>query len=479
MRALVQPIVRFFAERPAAPRLTDPAAVERIYRRRRLSAFLSITLGYSLFYTTRLTFSVSKKPMLDEHVLSADQMGKVGFALLIAYAVGKLVNGFLADRVNPARFFATGLLVSALVNLAFGAAAGFAVFLFLWGVNGWVQSLGGPTSGTVLSAWFTKRERGTRYSIWSVSHNVGEGLTFVGTALLVDAIGWRGGFMGPGLLGIAAALILYRTMSDRPVALGLPPVEEQLEPAHVPDPDEERSVWSLQLEVLRNPHVWVLGLASALMYVARYAITNWGVLYLQTERGYSLSEAGVDVSIVPIVGIAGTVLAGTISDRFFGSRRSPVTLAYGLLLVAALFVIYLTPPGHPWVIRVAMGAAGMALGGLLVFLGGLTAMDVCSRRASGAALGLVGCLSYVGAAIQDWVSGGLVETSKVTLLAPVVREWELYLGDETRYTATLRVIDEVAVYDFDVVRWVWIAAAALSVALALTLWPAETRRRKA
>jgi OPA family sugar phosphate sensor protein UhpC-like MFS transporter len=476
VRALVQPILRFFAERPPAPRIADPDRVARLYRRWRVSAFLSITLGYALFYTTRLTFSVAKKPMLDEGILSAREMGKIGFVLLLSYAVGKLVNGFLADRVNPARFFATGLLVSALVNLAFGAASGFAVFAGLWAVNGWVQSLGGPTSGTVLSAWFTARERGTRYSVWSVSHNIGEGITFAGTALLVDAVGWRGGFVGPGLVCAVAALVLYRTMGDRPVAMGLPPVEEQLESAHRPDPDEQRSVWALQLEVLKNIPVWVLGMSSALMYVARYAVTNWGVLYLQTERGYSLTEAGMDVSIVPIVGIVGTVFAGTVSDRWFGSRRSPVTLAYGLLLVVSMLFVYLTPPGHPWVVRVAMGGVGLAIGGLLVFLGGLTAMDICSRRASGAALGLVGFLSYLGAAIQDWVSGGLVEAGKVPLVTVIWRDVELHLGDETWFRASIRTIGRIDVYDFDVVRWFWIGAAVLSVGLALTLWRTETRR---
>ena len=32
--------------------------------------------------------------------------------------------------------------------------------------------------------------------------------------------------------------------------------------------------------------MWVLGLASACMYVSRYAINSWGMLYLQENRGY-------------------------------------------------------------------------------------------------------------------------------------------------------------------------------------------------
>jgi OPA family sugar phosphate sensor protein UhpC-like MFS transporter len=36
-----------------------------------------------------------------------------------------------------------------------------------------------------LSHWFARKERGTRYGIWSASHSIGEGLTFAGTAFLV------------------------------------------------------------------------------------------------------------------------------------------------------------------------------------------------------------------------------------------------------------------------------------------------------
>ena len=38
--------------------------------------------------------------------------------------------------------------------------------------------------------------------------------------------------------------------------------------------------------------MWVVAVASALMYVTRYAINSWGVLYLQEIRGYSLVDAG-------------------------------------------------------------------------------------------------------------------------------------------------------------------------------------------
>src|SRR5262249_10125150 len=149
--------------------------------------------------------------------------------------------------------------------------------------------------------------------------------TFALTSLLVAGLGWRAGFLGPGLACTAIALVLYHALPDRPAAVGLPaPAADPSEQAHA-----ALSVGDLQREVLRNPRVWLLGIASGFMYVARYAINDWGVLYLQIEKGYSLVDAGLAVSAFPVAGAVGSVLSGVISDRLFDARRAPVTLALG------------------------------------------------------------------------------------------------------------------------------------------------------
>ena len=51
---------------------------------------------------------------------------------------------------------------------------------------------------------------------------------------------------------------------------------------------------------------WVVALASALMYVTRFGINSWGVLYLQEIRGLSLVEAGL---LMGVYGAAGIVVA--------------------------------------------------------------------------------------------------------------------------------------------------------------------------
>lgn len=435
----------FFRTRPDAPPWAgDAAEMRRAYERRRWAVFLSVLFGYATFYTCRMNFSVAKKAMLDAGVMTATEMGVVGSALLFVYSAGKLINGFLADRCHIGRFMGTGLLLSAIANVALGFHPSVSVFLVLWGLNGWVQSTGSAPSVVALSHWFAKKERGTRYGIWSASHSIGEGLSFVGTAVLVAQFGWAWGFWGPGLFGILVALVLYRTLADRPPTYGLPPVHEYRGEPPETAAREQASVGALQWEVLKHPGVWILALASGCLYVGRYGVGNWGPLYLQTAKGYSAAAAGSVMAAYPIANLLGSVTSGFVSDRIFGSRRNIPVFLYGMLEVLSLLALYWIPPGNPWLDSAVLAVFGFGMGGLLVYLGGLMAIDLVSRRAAGAAMGLVGLSSYLVAGVQDTLSGYLLDASKV-------------------------VRDGVTTYSFRTVFGVWIGALLWSTLLAACL----------
>ena len=109
---------------------------------------------------------------------------------------------------------------------------------------------------------------------------------------------------------------------------------------------------------------------------------------------------------------------------------------------ALALTLFLYSGNGMFVNLLAMVLFGMAIGVLICFLGGLMAIDIVPREATGAALGIVGMASYVGAGLQDIVSGWLIDSGK-TLVDGVVR------------------------YDFGTAALFWIAASALSFILAL------------
>jgi OPA family sugar phosphate sensor protein UhpC-like MFS transporter len=336
------------------------------------------------------------------------------------------------------------LIFSAIANLVFGNVNNFYLFAALWAFNGWFQSIGSAPSVVSICQWFSNKERGTRYGIWAGAHNIGEGLTFVGTALVVNAFGWRWGFWAPGIACLIVAFIMYLNLSDRPQTYGLPSAADYKQDYSAGKPRTE-SVRSLQIMVLKSPIVWVLGLASACMYMSRYAVNSWAIFYLQEGKGYELIDAASAMAAYPIFGLLGAVFSGVISDRFFGARRNVPTLLYGLLLVFSLSLFYYSPPGYLLVDTIALAGFGFAIGGLIVFLAGLIAVDLMPIGAAGAVKGIIGLFSYLGAAAQDWISGVLIENSKIT-------------------------IDGVVTYQFDNAFYFWISTSVVSLLLALAAW---------
>ena len=446
-------IGKFYAISSPAP-LSDDVGTpkgDKRYRRLAFESFVAATVGYSLYYVCRTSLNVMKKPIIDSGFLDAAELGVIGSALLFAYAIGKAVNGFVCDYCNIKRFMATGLAVSLTVNLAMGllgfvdsavpTAVIFTIFVVLWAINGWSQSMGSPPAIISLSRWFPLSRRGTFYGIFSASHNLGEFFSFLFVGNVVLAAGWQWGFVGSAVAGAIGVVLVLFLLHDTPQSKGLPAIETI---AHE-KAQSDLSTREIQRQVLLTPAVWVLAGASAFMYISRYAINGWGVLFLEEAKGFDSQTAVWIVSINALLGIFGTVLSGWFSDSLFkGDRRVPA-LIFGVVNTIAL-LLFVYGGNALWVNVLAMSLFGVAMGVLICFLGGLMAVDIVPRRATGAALGIVGVASYIAAGLQDVISGWLIE-SNTTILADGSRE-----------------------YDFTLATIFWIAASVVSFLLPLLNW---------
>ena len=319
------------------------------------------------------------------------------------------------------------------------------LWVIFWFLNGWVQGIGAPSCAIALTNWFSPKERGWYYGIWSTAHSIGEGLTFIGTAALVDYFSWHAGFLGPGISLVLVTIVGYRFLQDKPETLGLPNIADWKKEKGVKKFSKNfTDVLKNQLKIIKYPSIWILGLASATMYVTRYAINSWGILYLQEARGYSLIEAGSLVGLNTFTGIIGCVAYGYISDKYFKARRPPVTLMFGIAEIGSLFLIFFAPEST-FVLTVAFIIYGFSLSGLLAVLGGLFAIDIAPKNITGSAMGFIGLFSYIGAGIQERVSSVLIQTSQVD-------------------------INSETIYNFDDAILFWISASIISFFLALSLW---------
>ena len=174
----------------------------------------------------------------------------------------------------------------------------------------------------------------------------------------------------------------------------------------------------LQKIVFKHPGIWIIALSSAFVYITQYAISGWGVLFLQKARGFSLPAATQIIAFSEAFGVAGTVFAGWLSDTVFkGNRVKPVVLS-GILCLISLALFLFTRGGYMLNI-VYVSFFSLFIGVLYCVVAGLMAVDIVPRKATGAALGIVGISSYVAAAVQDIVSGYLIQgASAISASAP-------------------------------------------------------------
>jgi OPA family sugar phosphate sensor protein UhpC-like MFS transporter len=430
----------FFSPTPPKEKLRED---KKSLKKLQWSFFLSATVGYGLYYVCRLSLNVVKKPLVDDGIFTENELGLIGSALFFSYAVGKFVNGFLADRINIKRFMSVGLIVSSLINITLGFSHTFWVFVILWGVNGWVQSMGAPSSVVGLSRWFTDKERGSYYGFFSASHNIGEALTFIATAFIVSVAGWQWGFEAAGIAGLIGAAIIIVFLHESPTSKGLLSV--------IPPKELDKSVGATQLEVLKNPLIWILALSSACMYISRYAINSWGIFFLENKKSYTSVEASSIIAVSSVCGIIGTIVSGVLSDKLFKGNRNVPALIFGIVNTLAIALFVFMPEGYFVVDIVSMVLFGLSIGILICYLGGLMAVDIAPKKASGAALGVVGVASYIGAGVQDILSGHLIGNGKT-------------------------IVDGTTIYDFSTIRYFWIGAAAMSCLFCVCLWNVKKKQ---
>lgn len=396
----------------------EPLPIERVdpeYKRLRLQVFLGVFIGYAGYYIVRKNFSLVMPDLIQQGYSKSD----LGFALSgvsIAYGLSKFVMGNLSDRSDARNFLTAGLVLSALTTIFMGvvpfAMSSIGLMFALLFINGWFQGMGWPPSGRVMVHWFSTKERGTKMSIWNVSHNVGGGLVGPLAIAAVAIFGtWQSKFYFPGMVALVIAFIAYLLIRDTPQSRGLPPIEKYKNdyPADYSD-ESEQELTAKQIffgYILNNRVLWYIAFANIFVYLVRYGILDWAPTYLEEAKGFSIKEAGWAYFAYEYAGIPGTLLCGWISDKVFKGRRAPATIIYMVLVLVAVIVYWQNPPGNILIDNLALISIGFLIYGPVMLIG-VQALDLVPKKAAGTAAGLTGLFGYLGGAVFANIAMGFV-----------------------------------------------------------------------
>jgi len=405
-------------------------------RRWQYRVFGTVWITYFAYYLCRFNLPIVKTTMVEGYEWNETTVGWAFTSLALAYAFGQLVNGQLADRFGSRRMASLGVLGSVVMNLAvfilvtvvpFGSANTACVFWLLvifWALNGYFQAMGWSSMVRVMAHWFPTKGRGRVMGAMGTCYLFGNAFTWLVALLLLksplgEQLGcdWRSVFLVPAVMFGLVGLFFFLVIRNRPEDVGLPPVDVEREPTEQASEVAAPNIVDNLRRTVSNPYLWIVAGAFFMLDLTRYGFVNWLPGYftdysVSAEHGeewLKTLEMIMKVCVLPLGGVPGMLLAGWVTDKFFGGRRAPV-IALMLLLLGVLSIVFpLIDRNNTWLIVAVVALVGFCTYGPHILMVGHAAQDFGKKSGAGGAAGFIDAWGYVGVAVAGVGAGALID----------------------------------------------------------------------
>ncbi len=385
---------------------------ERMWKQWRLQIFVTVWVTYLTYYIGRVNFSIAKSFIEDDPDILVDTgaLGAMGFFFFIMYAGGQFVNGNLGDKFGARKLVSFGLIVSAVINILFGASGGLIwMMAVLWGMNGFFQAMGWAPSVKTVANWYPPEDRGKWSSRLGTSYQVGGAVSWILATFIIVTLGldWQYAFYVAGVIMLASGVHMYLRVRNAPEEVGLPTLEEEStgksEVTNVREDTHLGFEYTFR-SIISNKTVWFASIGLFCLNIVRYGITEWLPYIIAQEVQDNNFFPLWKTLAFPLGGIVGALVCAWFSDKYLKGRRMPVvSVLFGALGISLL--VYILIPPLDWI----FGAPMLVLIGFLVFgphvlLVSTIPMEFGTRKAASTATGFIDGWGYVGAAFTAYGS---------------------------------------------------------------------------
>jgi MFS family permease len=356
--------------------------------------------------------------------LSDTELGWLGTAFILLYAVVGLPLGRLADRWNRRWLLAVGVGLWSLMTFASGFAAGFWTLFVLRLCVGIGEATCAPTASSLIGDLVPAERRARAMSIFMLGLPVGLALSLFVSAAVADRFSWQAAFFVAGVPGLFLAF----------AALFLPdPIRGGAE-RHAATA-ERLPFTTVARRVLALPTMWWIIISGALHNFNMYALASFLASFLKRYHGVSVGTAGAVSGLVYGLGAVGLFAAGWLGDRAFRrsvrGRLNVAWIALAFAIPCLLFALE-APPGRLW-----LCVAGLLPGCLLMYAyyGTVyaTIQDVVEPASRGTAMAIYFCAMYLlgavlGPVATGWTSDYFARQAAAADGASAVSEWHRAVG---------------------------------------------------
>jgi OPA family glycerol-3-phosphate transporter-like MFS transporter len=388
---------------------------------RRVRNWVPLGLMYAAFYMSRYNFTVTNPALCKEYGWSNQQVGWIISLSLLVYGLSVFFNGPLADKIGGKKTILIGCLGALGFNLLFAAGVFFKLFSLdhtpwttlltyftvVWAGNMYFQSFGALSVVKINAAWFHMSERGIFAGLFGAMIQFGRILAVPVGGVILATSSWIWVHIIPTIVLGVVGIITLLTVKDTPEELGYPRQDEKL------DGEEDEKAPSLTFiikTIFANPTMWIITGAMMSTGLIRHSLEQWAPKYfIEVHKVASDSKIFLIAFAGQVmVGIFGAFVMGNISDRYFQSRRGPVTAIAYFMQALLLLAFALFKPG-PWMAAILLMLLYFFLNGCHGLIAGTASMDFGGRKAAATAAGLLDGSQYLVGSLTGVLTGWLLD----------------------------------------------------------------------
>lgn len=362
----------------------------------------SLVFGYACYYLVRQNYII----VLSDKDLSVNiSYQYIGWAFTInagVYGLGKIINGYLSDRLSSKIFFSLGLFISGTLSLAASFFDSIIILCYIYVINGWFQSMGFPAIAKLIVNWIPRDKIASKWSIVSCAPQIGVVVIMLTGSYLLNTYGWQYTLLVPGIGAIMVSFILFNTIKNSPVKGGFGLVANNGEA----NPTSLKYLW---VKFLQEREIQLLCLANLLSYAVRMGTFYWTPIFLIQHQDFSSLIMGIQVGLYETMVLIGSVSVGYIIDRFFPFSVSMVGVMYMLIFIILLCLLWKVTGQNQWANMIIIGLVGFIINAPQIIIG-VMSIKVFNKFDIGVLNGVIGFFGYIGTGIAGIGTGFIVSS---------------------------------------------------------------------
>ncbi len=321
---------------------------------------------------------------------------KIGFAFAafnIVSAALQTPAGFLVDRLSPRNLLIGGLVIGAGAFTVAGLTHSFWIMVAMFALAGVGNTVYHPADYAILSHRVPSDRIGQAFSVHTFAGMLGSAVAPASLLMMQSLWGWRGAFIGAGILGFAVAILLSAMRDSAEVTAA---------PAPPRTADTASAVgWRLLLSpaILLNLLFFVLlAMMSGGMY--NYSVVAFGALY-----GTPVTTANAALTGNLLLSAIGVLIGGVLVGR---TRHHGLVAAAGLAGIALFIALVAEIDVGSLALIAAMSAAGFC-SGVIMPSRDMIVREVTPPGSFGKVFGFVTTGFNIGGIISPLIFGAIMD----------------------------------------------------------------------